>query len=96
MIATYHDGRQRQRVEFVVQGGPARSLVRISVSAVGDEGVHEPLDPDELELEWIGADAAGRSTALAESAVPVVVEFTGAARRALRIDLSAEDFDGDN
>lgn len=96
LIATYHDGRQRQSVEFVVRGGPARSLVHISVSAVGDEGVHEPLDADQLELEWIGADAAGRSTAVAENAVPVIVEFTGAARRALRIDLSAEDLDGDN
>ncbi|AZC14466.1 hypothetical protein [Microbacterium sp. ABRD28] len=96
LIATYEDGRQRQSVGFVVQGGPAQSLVRISVSVVGDEGVHEPLDVDELEVQWIGADASSPSTAVAANGVPVVVQFTGTARRALRIDLSAEDVDGDH
>jgi hypothetical protein len=95
LLATYPDGRQRQSVGFVVQGGETRSLVRISVSAIGDEGAHEPVNADELELEWMGADAAGPSTAVAENGVPVVVDFTGAARRALRIDLSAEAFYGD-
>lgn len=95
LVATFDDGRQRQSVDFVVQGGPIRSLVSISVSIVGDEGVHEPLDVKELELQWTDAEPAGPSTVLAEGGKPLRVEFTGAARRALRIDLTAEDFDGD-
>lgn len=94
LMTTYHDGRQRQSVDFVVQGGPIRSVVSISVSVVGDEGAHEPLNADELELSWTDAEAQGPNTAVAESGKPARVEFTGVGRRALRIDLTAEDFDG--
>ncbi|GAA5196561.1 hypothetical protein [Microbacterium jejuense] len=95
LVRTYEDGRQRQSVSFSVAGGSA-SIVTLSVSLIGDEGAHETLDADELNLEWRDAVAVGAGKALVQGSQSASVEFTGAARRALRIEMSAEEHRGDN
>lgn len=95
LVATLNDGRQRQVIDFVVRADADRSIVRISVSAIGDEGVHEPTPANELDLIWEGGEGLPDGRALASPGRPMSVSFTGAGRRALRIDLSAEAPDGD-
>jgi len=90
LLATYADGSQRQSLDFTVIGGSRsnRALVTIDVSAVGDEGIHEPIAPADLDLEWTGAEAFGVGQALVVTEQIATVRFTGLARRALRIDLN--------
>lgn len=95
LVTTFDDGRQRQRIDFAVQAAASRSLVTISVSAIGDEGVHEPLPPSALELEWSGTESVGLDCAVVVPDQPISVSFTAIGRRALRIDLNAEAADGD-
>ncbi|GAA1465147.1 hypothetical protein [Microbacterium thalassium] len=94
LVTTLDDGRQRQSIDFTVKADAPRSLVKISVSAIGDEGVHEPLPPDELSLTWSGAESVGLAQAIVAPDQLVAVDFTAIGRRALRIDLSAEAPDG--
>ena len=95
LVTTFDDGRQRQRVDFTVRADTSSSLVAISVSAIGDEGVHESLPIDSLALEWIGAESTGPGQAVVPPDQPLSVSFTAVGRRALRIDLNAEAVDGD-
>lgn len=95
LVKTYEDGRQRQSVSFSVAGASA-SIVTLSVSVIGDEGAHESLNAGELDLEWRDAVAVDAGRALVESGQPASVEFTGVARRALRIEMSAEEHRGDH
>jgi len=95
LITTFDDGRQRQRVDFTVKADAPWSLVTISVSAIGDEGVHEPLPLDALALEWNGVESTGHGQAIVAPHQPIFVAFTAIGRRALRIDLNAEAVDGD-
>jgi hypothetical protein len=95
LVRTHDDGRQRQSVSFSVAGESA-SIVTLSVSVVGDEGAHELLDAGELDLEWRDAVATSAGKALVRGGQRASVAFTGAPRRALRIDLSAEEHDGDH
>lgn len=95
LVHTYEDGRQRQSVSFSVMSDSA-SIVMLGVSLIGDEGTHETLDADELNVEWRDAVAVGAGKALVHGGQSASVEFTGAARRALRIEMSAEEYRGDN
>lgn len=96
LVKTYEDGRQRQCVSFIVAGASA-SLVTLSVSVIGDEGAHESLNVGQLDPEWRDAAVAlDAGKALVESGQPASVEFTGVARRALRIEMSAEEHRGDH
>lgn len=94
LVTTLDDGRQRQSIDFTVKADAPRSLVKISVSAIGDEGVHEPLPADDLALTWNGAESVGLAQAIVTPDQPISVDFTAIGRRALRIDLSAEAPDG--
>ncbi|WP_166997311.1 hypothetical protein [Paramicrobacterium fandaimingii] len=94
LLATFEDGSQRQSIEFSVVNSETIAVVTIAVSVIGEEGVHEPLLPSDLDLSWHGAEKSGPAQALVAGDRPVSVEFTGTARRALRIDLSAEGQDG--
>lgn len=96
LVTTLDDGRQRQMIDFVVRADAERSIVSITVSAIGDEGTHEAISAEELDLSWIGGDALGAGRALATPDQAMSVSFTAAGRRALRIDLSAEAQDGDH
>jgi len=96
LVTTFDDGRQRQRIEFTVKSGGARSIVTLRVSLIGDEGVHEPLPADALDIIWHGAEAAGSSQAIVGPEGMPSVEFTAVGRRALRIDLAGEPYDGDH
>jgi hypothetical protein len=95
LLETREDGSQRQSVSFRVLGDSS-SLVTLSVSVIGDEGAHESLNADELELEWRDAVVVGLGRALVAGGQWASVVFTGTPRRALRIDLSAEEHHGDN
>lgn len=95
LITTFDDGRQRQCIDFSVKADAPWSLVTISVSAIGDEGVHEPLPLDALALEWSGIESIGHGHAIVAPEQPISVAFTAMGRRALRIDLNAEASDGD-
>lgn len=95
LVRTYEDGRQRQSVSFSVAGASA-SIVTLSVSVIGDEGAHESLNAGELDLEWRDALAVGAGKALVQGGQPASVEFTGVPRRALRIEMSAEEHRGDH
>lgn len=94
LVTTLDDGRQRQCIDFTVRADASWSLVTISVSAIGDEGVHEPLPIDALALEWNGAESADLGQAVVAPGRPISVAFTAVGRRALRIDLNAEAADG--
>lgn len=95
LVTTLDDGRQRQSVDFIVKADAPWSLVTISVSAIGDEGVHEPLPLDALALEWTGVESTELGQAIVVPDQPLSVAFTAVGRRALRIDLNAEAADGD-
>jgi len=95
LITTLDDGRQRQRIDFVVSGEASKYIVTIDVALIGDDGVNEPMVIEDLELEWIGADVRESIGAVVTRDEPASVELTGAARRAMRIDLSAEAADDD-
>lgn len=95
LVGTLEDGRQRQRVDFTVRAPSTRATVTLNVSAIGDQGLHEPLSPEELAPVWTGASTVSPTQALIEVGSPVSVEFTGSPRRALRIDLSAEERHGE-
>ncbi|SIT70230.1 hypothetical protein [Microbacterium sp. RU33B] len=95
LVETREDGRQRQSVIFSVAGESA-SIVTLSVSVIGDEGAHEALDAGELDLEWRDAVAVSAGRAVVKGGQRASVEFTGAPRRALRIDMSAEEHNGDH
>lgn len=95
LVATLDDGRQRQHVPFIVRADAEQSIVTFSVSVIGDEGAHEPLAPDALEVSWTTARSVGPARALVAPGQHASVEFTAVGRRALRIDLSAEAHDGD-
>lgn len=94
LLGTADDGRQRQEVEFRLTGGQGIGSVAISVSLIGDDGLHEPVPLEQLDLEWgSGADAAGARANL-RAGEASTVRFSGAPRRAMRVELSAGGTDG--
>lgn len=95
LISTHSDGRQLQEIRFEVHGRDAVGRVRLSVSMLGDEGLHEPISPDLLNIQW-GYDASreGIDTANVRTGEAAAVRFVGPARRALRVELSAGGTDG--
>jgi hypothetical protein len=94
LLGTADDGRQRQEVEFRLTGGQGMGTVTISVSLIGDDGLHEPVPVEQLDLEWAsGVDASGARANLAAGEASTV-RFSGAPRRAMRVELSAGGTDG--
>lgn len=93
LVETREDGSQRQSVSFIVFAD-SMAVVTLSVSAIGDEGAHEALVADELDLEWRDAVSLGGGQATVLGGRRASVEFTGTPRRALRIDLNAEEYRG--
>lgn len=95
LVGTREDGRQRQRVDFSV-AGETSFVVSLSVRVIGDEGAHQSLDSGELDLEWHGAVTVSPGKAQVRGGQLAAVEFTGEPRRALRIDMSAEEQSSDH
>lgn len=95
LVSTHSDGRQLQEVRFTVHGQDAVGRVKLSVSMLGDEGLHEAIDPELLNIQWgYGAPREGIDTASVRAGDAAAVRFIGPARRALRVELSAGGVDG--
>lgn len=95
LVETHENGRQRQRVDFRVEGDTP-FVVSLSVNVVGDEGAHQSVDASDLELEWHGATPTTPGRAVVMGGRLASVEFTGEPRRALRIDMGAEEHADDH
>jgi hypothetical protein len=94
LLGTGSDGRQQQEIEFRLTGGEGIGSVVISVSLIGDDGLHEPVPLEDLELEWgCGTDASGARANLPAGSESSV-RFSGAPRRAMRVELTAGGTDG--
>ncbi|WP_198025344.1 hypothetical protein [Brachybacterium phenoliresistens] len=95
LISTDAAGRQRQEVEFQLSGGTEPvGTVRLSVSLLGDEGLHELVPPEELDIEWGEGLAGNGAYAHVPAGSTGVVRFSGAPRRAMRVELTAGGIDG--
>lgn len=94
LLSTDSDGYQEQEVRFVARGSDPFGLVKLSVSLLGEEGIHEPVPPEELDIRWLEASADGVDSASVRTGVDAVVRFRGAPRRALRVALTAGGTDG--
>lgn len=94
LVRTAADGMQEQEVRFVVTGDAPSGKVRLSVSLLGDEGLHEPVPPQELGIRWQHATPEGKDMAVVPTGKEAGVRFLGAPRRALRVELSAGGVDG--
>lgn len=92
LLETLSDGRQRQQVDFVVNGSGSQAI-DISVSVVGDDGARSEIPASELELTWSsGAEVSG-STVRVQGDVTHSVTLLGPPRRALRIEMNASPID---
>lgn len=94
LISTGKDGRQRQEVTFALRGDGDFGFVKLAASLIGDEGQHETIPLEELDVEW----GPGTSSLGEEARVPTgeltYVRFSGAPRRALRITMTGGSVDG--
>lgn len=89
LMETNADGMQLQEVRFVVLGDEPLGKIRLSVSLLGDEGLHEPVPPEDLQIRWHDAVSDGRDSAHVRTGEESSVQFVGAPRRALRVELTA-------
>lgn len=88
LVGTDAEGAQHQRIGFRLIGPIAQSLVALTVSQIGDQGVREAVPPHMLSIRWSGeAKPVGHDRAWIPSDVDCWVEFFGPPRRALRIEL---------
>lgn len=94
LVRTAADGMQEQEVRFVVTGDAPVGRIRLSVSLLGDEGLHEPVPPQELAIRWQHAAPEGKDMAVVRTGEEAGVRFRGAPRRALRVELTAGGTDG--
>ncbi len=94
LVRTAADGMQEQEVRFVVTGDAPVGRVRLSVSLLGDEGLHEPVPPKDLSIRWQHAAPEGKDMAVVRTGEEAGVRFLGAPRRALRVEITAGDADG--
>lgn len=94
LLETLPDGRQRQRVVFTPRGTHDRVGVDLKVSIVGEDGAREPIAGTALDATWYqGEDAVDNSSL--HVGVRSWVEFLGAPRRAMKIDLVSKGVDVD-
>lgn len=94
LLRTGADGMQQQEIRFVIHGVEPVATVRLSVSLLGDEGLHEPVPPDQLSIRWHRATPDGIDSAKVPNGQQASVMFLGAPRRALRVELVAGGIDG--
>ena len=94
LVRTAADGTQEQEVRFIVAGDGPVGRVRLSVSLLGDEGLHEPVPPQELAIRWQHAAPEGKDMAVVRTGQEAGVRFLGAPRRALRVEITAGAPDG--
>lgn len=94
LICTSTDGRQRQEVSFALRGGEDYGCVTLAASLIGDEGLHEPIPVEELDIEWGPGTTDHGDEALVPTGAMTYVRFSGAPRRALRISMSGGPADG--
>lgn len=94
LVRTAADGMQEQEVRFVVTGDATVGRVRLSVSLLGDDGLHEPVPPQDLAIRWQHAAPEGKDMAVVQTGEEAGVRFLGAPRRALRVEITAGGTDG--
>lgn len=94
LLRTGADGTQQQEIRFIVLGDEPIGRVRLNVSLLGDEGLHEPVPPEELFIRWHHATPDGPDSANVRTGDEAAVMFLGAPRRALRVELIAGGTDG--
>lgn len=95
LMHTDSTGRQLQEIRFVVRGDSPFGRIKLGVSLLGDEGLHEPVPPEDLNIVWSPALVAdGVDSAQVRTGEVVAVKFLGAPRRALRVELTAGGVDG--
>lgn len=92
LLETLPDGRQRQQVDFIVNGRGDQT-VDISVSVVGDDGARAEIPAGDLEIAWSSGRELTRSTVRVQGDVSHSVTLTGPPRRALRIEMNASPAD---
>lgn len=94
LVRTAADGTQEQEVRFIVAGDGPVGRVRLSVSLLGDEGLHEPIAPQDLAIRWQHATPEGKDMAVVRTGEEAGVRFLGTPRRALRVEITAGASDG--
>lgn len=95
LMHTDSAGRQLQEIRFVVRGDSPFGRIKLGVSLLGDEGLHEPVPPEDLNIVWSPALVAdGVDSAQVRTGEVAAVKFLGAPRRALRVELTAGGVDG--
>lgn len=95
LVHTDSEGRQLQEIRFVVKGSAPLGRVKLGVSLLGDEGLHEPVPPEDLSITWSPALVPDSiDSARARTDEVAAVRFLGAPRRALRVELTAGGIDG--
>ncbi|HEX7351361.1 hypothetical protein [Brachybacterium sp.] len=95
LMHTDPEGRQLQEIRFVVKGDGPFGRVKLGVSLLGDEGLHERVPPEELGISWSPALVPDSvDSARVRTDEIAAVKFFGAPRRALRVELTAGGIDG--
>lgn len=95
LMHTDPEGRQLQEIRFVVKGDGPFGRVKLGVSLLGDEGLHERVPPEELYISWSPALVPDSvDSARVRTDEIAAVKFYGAPRRALRVELTAGGIDG--
>lgn len=94
LLSTDATGMQLQEIRFVVRGEQQISRIKLDVSLLGDEGLHEPVPPEQLGVQWQSATPDSLDTANVRTGEEAAVRFFGAPRRAMRVELTAGAIDG--
>lgn len=95
LMHTDSEGRQLQEIRFLVRGADPFGRVKLGVSLLGDEGLHEPVPSEDLGIIWSPALIPDSiDSARVRTDEVAAVKFYGAPRRALRIELTAGGIDG--
>lgn len=94
LLKTDAQGMQVQEIRFVVRGEEPVGRIKLNVSLLGEEGLHEQVPSERLGIEWNDAVAAGLDSASVRTGEEATVRFLGAPRRALRVELTAGGSDG--
>ncbi|MCF2586105.1 hypothetical protein [Brevibacterium sp. UCMA 11752] len=96
LLGTDTDGHQRQEVAFKVSGQSGLGRVKLAVSLIGEDGLHEPVSEEVLDIVWIGNTRYRGQTTLLRAGTRAAVQFSGAPRRAMRVELTVGGIDGDS
>lgn len=95
LMHTDSEGRQHQEIRFIVRGDGPFGRVKLGVSLLGDEGLHEPVPSEDLGIVWSPALIPDSiDSARVRTDEVAAVKFFGAPRRALRVELTAGGIDG--